>query len=374
MPALARLEITHLRNIPAAELELAPGFNLFYGDNGSGKTSVLEAVYLLALGRSFRSQLQKSLVSDGQNETTVFGQTTEGQTLGVLRPLRGPQSLRISGRKAEGLAELSQSLPVQLINADTFQILEGSPSERRRFLDWGVFHVEQQFLPSWRRMRLALQNRNSLLRHEAKAAEIEPWTLELVKSAEQMDLQRLQYIEKLRAALHPHLAALGAWDTGAPLELEYFRGWNQELGLYEQIQEDLLRDRKYGHTSSGPHRAELRFRLGGSDVAEVQSRGQLKLLICALKLAQGQVLEEETGKRCIYLIDDLPAELDVSNRARVCALLARQKAQVFLTSIEPETLARELAAAATELLRENKLFHVKHGKIDAVKAAGSATT
>ena len=127
MPALARLELSNVRNIQSAALDLAAGFNLFFGDNGSGKTSVLEAVHLLALGRSFRSHLQKSLVSEGQQESTVFGQTTEGLALGIVRPLRGPQSLRIGGRKAEGLAELSHCLPLQLINADTFQILEGMP-------------------------------------------------------------------------------------------------------------------------------------------------------------------------------------------------------------------------------------------------------
>lgn len=361
MPALARLELSHLRNIQSAELELGSGFNLIFGDNGSGKTSVLEAVHLLALGRSFRSQFQKSLVTEGQAETTVFGQTLEGLALGIVRPLRGPQSLRIGGRKAEGLAELSQCLPLQLINADTFQILEGSPTERRRFLDWGVFHVEHRFLDSWRRTRLALQNRNSLLRQDAKAAEIEPWTLELVRSAEQMDQQRRDYIDKLKAILQPHLASLG--PELAPLELAYFRGWNPDLGLYAQIQEDLLRDRKYGHTSSGPHRADLRFRLGHNEAAEQLSRGQIKLLICTLKIAQAQLLERETGKRCVFLIDDLPAELDANNRARICKQLLTQKNQVLLTSIERESLARELLMAEAEKPTQNKLFHVKHGKI-----------
>jgi DNA replication and repair protein RecF len=366
MPALARLELSHLRNIQSAELDLGSSFNLFFGDNGSGKTSVLEAVHLLALGRSFRSHLQKSLVTDGEQESTVFGQTVEGLALGIVRPLRGPQTLRIGGRKADGLAELSQCLPLQLINADTFQILEGSPTERRRFLDWGVFHVEHRFLDSWRRARLALQNRNSLLRQDAKVAEIEPWTLELVKSAELMDEQRLAYIVKLKAVLEPQLASLDAWDAKLPLELEYFRGWNHELDLYEQIQESLLRDRKYGHTSAGPHRADLRFRLGHHDAAEILSRGQLKLLICSLKIAQAQLLEQETGKRCIFLIDDLPAELDPHNRARVCSLLAACKTQVLLTSIELESLPRDLAELHASKTTENKLFHVKHGKISAV--------
>jgi DNA replication and repair protein RecF len=360
MPALARLELRNLRNILSAELEPVAGFNLFFGDNGSGKTTVLEAVHLLALGRSFRSHLQKALITEDQAEATVFGLTTDGLNLGVLRPVRGPQTLKIGGRKAEGLAELSQCLPLQLINADTFQILEGSPSERRRFLDWGVFHVEHQFFEAWRRTRLALQNRNSLLRQEAKGSELEPWTQELVKSAEQMDQQRQAYILKLKGVLEPQLVSLGAWGSPLPLQIDYFRGWGPERNLYDQIQEDLPRDRRYGHTSSGPHRADLHFTFGSSGAAELLSRGQLKLLICALKIAQAQLLYQEAGQRCVFLVDDLPSELDAHNRARVCALLAERHSQVFLTSIERNTLALELSGAVVD----TKLFHVKHGKID----------
>jgi DNA replication and repair protein RecF len=367
MPALARLELRNLRNIQSAELEPGPGFNLFFGDNGSGKTTVLEGLYLLAMGRSFRSHIQKSLVTEGESEATVFGQTAEGLSLGVARPLRGAQSLRIGGRKAEGLAELSQSLPLQLINAETFQILEGSPSERRRFLDWGVFHVEHRFIDSWRRTRVALQNRNSLLRQEARPAEIEPWTIELVKSAELMDEQRRVYIDKLKELITAQLAEAAGWDTKQPLEIEYFRGWGQDTELYSQLEDDLPRDRKYGHTSSGPHRADLRFRFGKVDAAELLSRGQLKLLICLLKIAQAQLLEQQRGMRCIFAIDDLPAELDAHNRARICRQLSDLRAQVFLTSIERPLLEPELAAAVG-LGNQYRLFHVKHGKICGIHA------
>ncbi|HEY0962403.1 MAG TPA: DNA replication/repair protein RecF [Pseudomonadales bacterium] len=365
MPALARLELKHLRNILSAEIEPGAGFNLFFGDNGSGKTSVLEGLYLLAMGRSFRSHLQKSLVTEGESEATVFGQTTDGLSLGISRPLRGAQTLRVGGRKAEGLAELSQSLPLQLINAETFQILEGSPSERRRFLDWGVFHVEHRFLDSWRRARVALQNRNSLLRSEASAAEIEPWTLELVKSAELMDQQRRAYMDNFRALVDTQLSQTLAWSTETPLQMEYYPGWREDTELYRQLEEDLGRDRKLGHTSWGPHRADLKFRFGRTDAAELLSRGQLKLLICLLKIAQAQLLEQQRHMRCIFAIDDLPAELDASNRRKICGQLATLNSQVFLTSIEREALERELISAVA-LSVPSKLFHVKHGKIAAL--------
>jgi DNA replication and repair protein RecF len=366
MPVLARLELSNFRNIDRAALDPAPGFNLFVGNNGSGKTSLLEGIHLLALGRSFRTHLHKALIQTGKADTTAFGQTTEGLTLGVLRPVRGPQVLRLGGRKAEGLVEMSRSLPLQLINADTFQILEGSPTERRRFLDWGVFHVEHQFLDCWRRARLALQNRNSLLRLDAKAAEIEPWTQELVRSAGQMDSLRGAYVAKLRTALQPILDRIGLTAPGQELVIDYHRGWTEGRELHELLDEDLLRDRKFGHTGAGPHRADLKFRLGAVDAVELLSRGQVKLLICALKIAQGQLLERERGQRCLFLIDDLPAELDSQNRARVCSLLGAGQAQVFLTCIDAESLPKSLLESAEKGAQESKLFHVKHGKIDKI--------
>lgn len=365
MTCLVRLAITNVRNIAGAELQPGPGFNLYFGNNGSGKTSILEAVHLLGLGRSFRGHLQKPLIREGENEATVFGETIEGLALGIQRPARGQQTIHIAGRKAESLAELSQLLPVQLINTDTFRILEGSPQERRRFVDWGVFHVEHNFLQAWRKSRLALQNRNSLLKQNAATAEIEPWTLELIRNADQIDRLRADYLISLSATLAPYLEAIGEPQL-LDLRLNYERGWSQDTALGEQLLQEIARDRKQGFTGSGPHRADVHFRLGNNNAVDVLSRGQLKLLVSTLKIAQGKLLLERRGQRCLYLIDDLPAELDVVNRSRVCDLLKDLGAQVFLTCIEKEMLAGELDRLSKDGGLDCKLFHVKHGSISAL--------
>ena len=309
MPKLARLSITSFRNIDEASFDLSPGFNLLHGNNGSGKTSVLEAIHLLGLGRSFRSHLQKPLIQHDKPHATVFGQTTDGLSIGVQRPQRGAQSIKIGGRAAEGLAQLSRTLPLQLINPDTFQLLEGGPSERRQFLDWGVFHVEHLFIDYWRRARQALEQRNSLLRAEAPAAEIEPWTHELAGNAQHIDQCRRDYLALLNPELALCLDLIGS-PNGGRLEINYWRGWEEEPALFHQLQGSLGRDRKYGFTTIGPHKADLRFLLNGQDAAQLLSRGQLKLLICALKVVQARLLQQRTGSRCLLLVDDLPAELD----------------------------------------------------------------
>jgi len=361
MPALARLVVTNLRNIQQAEIHLSPGFNHFFGNNGSGKTSLLEAIHLLAMGRSFRGHQQKPLIRDGQAETTVFGETGEGLTLGILRPARGANTIQIAGKRAESLAELSYTLPLQLINTDTFQLLEGSPQERRRFLDWGVFHVEQAFLQSWRRARRALLQRNSLLKAGAELHQIDPWTEELVRSAELMDRDRGAYTRKYWTELAACLEALPDEVSAKALSIEYHRGWDAERNLAEQLGQDLAKERKYGYTLVGPHRADLRFRIGQHDAAEVLSRGQLKMLVCAMKIAQARLLMMETNRRCMFLVDDLPAELDDNNKAIICRMLAELNSQVLLTSIAREQLEGDILALQGS---QHKLFHVKHGSID----------
>lgn len=362
MPALARLVVTDLRNIQQAEIHLSPGFNLFFGSNGSGKTSVLEAIHLLAMGRSFRGHQQKPLIRDGHTETTVFGETCDGLTLGIIRPSRGANTIQIAGNRAESLAELSYSLPLQLINTDAFQVLEGSPQERRRFLDWGVFHVEQPFLDSWRRARRSLQQRNSLLKAGANEQQIRPWTEELVRSAELMDRYRGAYTQKFWDELAVCLKALPDEISTMTLTVEYFRGWDTDRSLGEQLGQDLPRERKYGHTLAGPHRADLRFRIGQHDAAEVLSRGQLKMLVCAMKIAQARLLQKETNRRCLFLVDDLPAELDDHNKFKVCSMLAGLDSQVLLTSIAREQLEGDIQGLQ---MSDYKLFHVKHGNIEA---------
>ena len=363
MPVLAKLVVSNLRNIQTATLRPVSGFNLFFGRNGSGKTSVLEAAHLLGLGRSFRGHVQRPLVSEGQQETVVFGETQDGLTLGIRRPLRGQQTIHLAGRKAESLAELSQALPVQLLNSDTLRILEGSPQDRRRFLDWGVFHVEHGFFDHWRRARAALQQRNVLLRQEAADAELEPWTLELLRAAALIDQGRAAYLACFRKYLEPVLAALLP-AYAERLQLDYARGWSQELALEQVLASEMARDRRQGFTASGPHRAELRLRCGPYVAADVLSRGQLKLLVCALKIAQARLLQAEASRSCVFLIDDLPAELDNENRALVCQELSGLGLQVFMTAIELELLQEPLGASLPAGTAGLGLFHVKHGIIN----------
>jgi DNA replication and repair protein RecF len=339
MPTLRKLSITNLRNISAAELSPCDGFNVFYGVNGSGKTSILEAIHLLAVGRSFRSHVRKPVIKDEEATLTIYGETSTIDSLGIQRSVRGSQLMRVNGKKLDSLASLTRYVPVQLINSETFQILEGSPRQRRQFMDWGVFHVEQPFLNCWKQAKTALINRNNLLKSEASFTEIEPWSQELVKNAIQIDHYRSKYTEEFAGELKRVICKLFDEELGEKFQFRYIRGWSIQSDLLEQLHQDMARDRRYGFTTSGPHKADLMFRIGEYSAAEVLSRGQLKLMICALKIAQGALLYRLTKKHCIFLIDDLPAELDPSNRTKVCNSLGELQDQIFLTTIEARLYA-----------------------------------
>jgi DNA replication and repair protein RecF len=361
MPALKRLVISGVRNIQSAQLDPAPAFNLIHGYNGSGKTSILESIHFLSLGRSFRSQQHKPLIGEGCPEALVHGETYEGVSVGVSRTGRKGDSpqLRLNGAKVDTFAALTHELPLQLLNSDAFALLEGGPQERRAFLDWGVFHVKHQFLQAWRMARRALLNRNALLKRNAPSDEIAPWSHELAVHGQVVDQLRAEYLAQLRDNFESGLGLELKDRLGTPLSITYYAGWDTERDLQELLTENLEKERRYGHTLHGPHRADLVITARGKPCSELLSRGQLKLSICLLKIAQAQLLQASTGRSSVFLVDDLPAELDRDNQAIVCRHLAELKAQTFVTSIEPD-----LQLSLDQQGYPCRLFHVKHGKVE----------
>lgn len=361
MPALKRLVISGVRNIQTAQLDPGPAFNLVHGYNGSGKTSILEAIHFLSLGRSFRSQQYKPLIGEGSSEAVVYGETYDGVVVGVSRTARKGDSpkLRLNGAKVDTFAALTHELPLQLLNSDAFALLEGGPQERRAFLDWGVFHVKHQFLPAWRMARRALINRNALLKRNAPPDEIAPWSHELGVHGGVVDRLRSEYLEILRQHFESGLGLELADRLGAPLAINYHAGWDTSCDLHDLLTQHLDKERRYGHTLYGPHRADLLITVRGKPSSDLLSRGQLKLSICMLKIAQAQLLQATTGRSSIFLVDDLPAELDQDNQRAVCHHLAELGAQTFVTSIEPD-----LQLNLDQHRAGCRLFHVKHGKVE----------
>ncbi|WP_049631346.1 DNA replication/repair protein RecF [Cellvibrio sp. pealriver] len=359
---LKRLLIQNLRNLSNVDISPSPEVNLFYGENGSGKTSILEAVNLLALGRSFRSHKHKALINYQQASFTVFGKVL-GQDhsevpIGINRTQEGEAFFKANGVNVPSAADLAIYLPAQVINSDTFLLLEGSPKVRRQFIDWLVFHVEPNFFPAWKAIQRCLKHRNSLLRRDRiDSFELAPWDQELVSLTETIHRFRAICIEHFNACIDELLEEFVKVDG---IKLSYYRGWDKDTAYAEVLSTGVERDQRLGYTHLGSHRADLKITVKGQDAAEILSRGQQKLLVCALKIAQGFVFNQLTGRKCIYLVDDLPAELDEKYRSLLVNWLNKMKTQVFITGVERETL---LSSWRDYTDITPKMFHVEQGRV-----------
>lgn len=348
---LRTLRVEQLRCLRSAELELAPRLTLIQGANGSGKTSLLESMFLLGRGRSFRNRLTERLISRDTDFLRVYGETVNpGHRIGFEYPKEGQYQARIDGRDAESLAELPAALFVEVIDPDIHRLIEDGPAERRRWLDWGVFHVEPSFLPHWLRFSRALRQRNAALKLGQNPA---PWEQELIEHGKQIDLLRAAWLESLR----PFWATAVQRLTGLEVQLGYNRGWSQDKSLSQSLDENRSRDLERGSTLSGPHRADLPVRVNGVAAREVLSRGQQKLVSAALVLALLARLRQNEGRVPTLLLDDPAAELDESRLAGLVSLVRELDCQLVITSLapglavfgEPERVYRVDAGVVSEL-------------------------
>jgi DNA replication and repair protein RecF len=355
--SLSSLHIKNLRNLAEVRIEPASRLNIIHGANASGKTSLLEAIYLLGRAKSFRSSHLHIIEGPGKSGFMVFGQVT-GE-LGIPQPLGvhyegGKIHMRAAGQALTQTAELVKRLPLLLITPDSHKILTLGPRQRRRFIDWGVFHVEHDFILAYRRYCRALRQRNASLRTPSRFVPSEIWDNELYETAAQIDGFRRDYLQQFLPLLIHFVKKLlpADWDVS----LRYLPGWAQDMTFREALTRSLERDRLLGYTHKGPHRADVVIEAAGKPVQEHASGGQQKLLMCALYLAQAALFKARTQRQCIILLDDLPAELDAEHRCKLMELLCEIGVQIIVTTTDKNLLRIPEGAEA-------KLFHVEHGVI-----------
>ncbi|MCL9777023.1 DNA replication/repair protein RecF [Vibrio methylphosphonaticus] len=355
---LSRLIVQQFRNIKACDIELSTGFNFIIGPNGCGKTSLLEAIYLLGHGRSFKSTLTGRVIQNDCQELFVHGRFLNSDQfevpIGINKQRDGSTEVKIGGQSGQKLAQLAKVLPLQLIHPEGFELLTDGPKFRRAFIDWGVFHSEPGFHEAWGRFKRLNKQRNALLKSATSYREMRFWDKDLALLATQIDDWRRRYVEQMQPLAE---TMCQSFLPELDIKLGYYRGWEKGTPYSELLERSFERDQALGYTFSGPNKADLRIKVNNTPVEDVLSRGQLKLMMCALRLAQGQHLAELTGKQCIYLIDDFASELDSLRRKRLADYLKETKAQVFVSSITQSQVA--------DMVDENgKMFHVEHGTIE----------
>jgi len=347
----------NFRLFPAFHLDARPGLNLLLGANAAGKTTLLEAIYALGRAKSFRGAPPEQAGTGGAH-WRLQGRLASpgGPPLAVgLKWGSDGLDLRLDQAPAS-VQDLVGRVAVQVLEPDSHRLLEDGPVYRRRYLDWGVFHVEHRFYPAWRRYQRALKQRNQALRGGAARPEVEAWNAELIASGGEVQECREAHLQHLREGLGGTIEALlGPLDWS----LELARGWTAGKSLEQALAEHYEQDCRQGKTVAGPHRAELRLKLAGRSAKRQVSRGQQKLLIAALLLAQARLVQERTGLAPVLLVDDFPAELGPPFQQALIGALLAYPGQSFVTSIE-RTAA---LALVPENSVKNAVFHVEHGAV-----------
>ena len=347
---IRRFRVSNFRCVESADLTFEPGFNLIYGENASGKTSVLEALAYLGRGKSFRGASTTDLVRHGESEFVLFGEAEgSGGTRKIgVRNSRDGLEVRVDGRGEGGVGALAQALPLQMIDPEVHSLVAGGPELRRRFLDWVAFHVEHDYLQAWRRFRRSLKQRNAALKSRASAASMRSWNMEFVVVSERLDESRRRALDIAR----PTLEEYGETLLGTEIGFDYQRGWNREKDLLEVLDEGFDREVQAGTTQYGPHRADLKVSYDERQARKLVSRGQQKLLASAMVLAATETAQSALERPLLLRLCDPAAELDGNALGRLMAAVAGLGCQVIATSLEKRSL---------ELPADAAVFHVEHG-------------
>ncbi|MDO3721384.1 DNA replication/repair protein RecF [Marinobacter sp. chi1] len=372
--ALVKLQTQNFRNLSPEAVRFSPSFNLLFGANGSGKTSVLEAIGYLGLGRSFRVNRHQAVARHGEQKFTVFGGLDQGRLnadsdqaseelahrVGLSRDISQKETaLRVDGESVRSLSAMARHLPVSVIDPGVFDVVAGAPGKRRQFIDWAVFHVEPSFASAWQQCQRVTSQRNKMLRNgRLDDGLLKVWDAQYAAVSERLTSARHETFTQFRTAFDHLIRELEvSWTEG--LKVDLYAGWDVSQSLADVLAGHREQELKMGHTLYGPNRADVRIKFQGRPVSETFSRGQQKTLVILMKIAQGMVLAEK-GKQVTFLLDDINAELDDEHQAMLAQRLQALGCQVFITSIQRPSVDHLWGRG---MAPEYRMFHVEHGNL-----------
>ncbi len=361
---LNRLQVRNFRIVREAELEFGPGFNWITGENGSGKTSLLEALTVLARGRTFRATRIAGLIRDGESALQVVAHKsrsggTRGGVLGVERRSADWEG-RIDGQSIRRISEFARCLPLVIFEPGSHGLVDGPPEVRRQFLDWTMFHVEPDYLQHWRDFARALKQRNAGLRDHRPEEWIRSLDEPLAHHATRIDQWRRSLVDQLAAGVPAMMAEIGIRIS--QLEISYRPGWPAEMDFSEALSEGWTMDRERGFTGRGPQRGELELRVDGRLAGGQLSRGQQKLVSLGLLLNQHRILAKALETPPMLLLDDPVSELDSDHLDRLLGWVERQDAQVLVTAVSQP----RVRASQGHPDQGGRVFHVEQGSVRSV--------
>ena len=350
---LTQLKFSGFRCYHQQEFTFDQRINVLHGANGSGKTSVLEAIYYLSTGKSFRSSRSRNLINHQADDLAVYARYLDDHQntgdLGVSLNKQLKKKLKLNQQTINNQATLAHLMPVVSIDPDSYLFLDKPPKFRRTFLDWLVFHVKPEYLDVWGKASRCQQQLNQLYKNKNQQ-DLPYWESQYVQWANQLNALRKKVFNDLQDKV---IEKIGAFipELGH-LEVRYHQGWSTESTLQEQLLHDADKNRLYGSLQHGVHKMDIRNHINNQLAQDCLSRGQKKLISIIYYLCFIELLTEECGVTPILCLDDMDAELDLEKTRILCDFIEHSNHQVFITTVDPSKL--------TSVLNDAAMFHVKH--------------
>jgi DNA replication and repair protein RecF len=370
--SVVKLITQDFRNLLPSVIDFHPDLNFFVGDNGSGKSSLLEAIFLLGHGKSYRTSKIENLANYDKSHFVVSIKDDNGLQLGLSKDFdSGITTIKVNGERHSRLSVLVQNIAVQIITPESFKLFFGGPKERRRFIDLGMFHVEHNFSQQWREFSKVLKQRNACIRGNVDKSILSYWTDLFCQHSEIVAAVRDNYVRQLVEELAIWLVILLP-NIKDKISVEYQKGWSKKRSLAESLEASIERENSYGYSVFGAHKFDVKFMLGKQSLENQLSRGQQKLFLLALTFAQAKLISKVKRVKPILLIDDIGAELDTSSRQSLSNAINIIDCQVVITAIEESVLSPFIFTKSNnggsekqtkDMTEKYSMFHVKHGSV-----------
>jgi DNA replication and repair protein RecF len=365
--SVARLTTYNFRNLISVAIDLHPKLNFFVGNNGSGKSSLLEAIFFLGHGKSFRTSKVEHLASYETDNFVVSVKDVNDLQLGLSKNVQsGVTLIKINGERHARLSELAKNIAVQIVTPESFKLFFGGPKERRRFVELGMFHVKHDSTKQWREFNRVLKQRNACIRHNLDKTTFDYWTAMFCQLSEEVADVRNEYITNLIVEL-PYWLELLLPSIADKVTVQYLQGWPQKKSLIDSLNDSHEREQAGGYSIYGAHKFDVKFLIAKQALESQLSRGQQKLFLLALTFAQAKLIARVKRVKPILLIDDIGAELDANSRESLSTALSILDCQVIITAIEEGVLqpfiTNDLVIDKESSKNKYHMFHVKHGGI-----------
>jgi DNA replication and repair protein RecF len=356
--SVSRLITQNFRNLKGDPITFHPDNNFIIGANGSGKSSLLEAIFFLGHGKSFRTTKVNTIVHHQEQKFVVSIRDLDQQQLGLSKDINTGQSdIKINSERFSRLSDLAKNIAVQIVTPESFKLFFGGPKERRKFIDLGLFHVKHDFSKQWRDFSRVLKQRNACLRDSSKHSMLNYWTEVFCQQSELVAHSRDTYVSELKVELQKWTDLLLP-NISDQIRVQYLQGWSLNNSLESVLSQNKEREIQHGFSLYGAQKFDVRFLLNKTSIDMLLSRGQQKLFLLALTFAQAKLIERVKRVKPILLIDDIGAELDINSRTLLASAIDKLNCQVIITAIDSFALKPLVLSN-----KEYKMFHVKHGEV-----------